>query len=314
LGRISNNQGDQIAKKAFLSEAAALIESLPDTIEKALAFKNIYLSIAFSSDPITDETIHYFVEFERILRALNNRTELALAVIQRGTWAAIQGDNALAASLSKEAERLVEESNDAHLKARVDLYRAFVDILMSDLVTARQRIFDVIQSIYNRSDHLLRRALVVLAIALLQQDLAAWSAKVLGWSGIAEDAVHSHPDWMIFERLELTRGSYAKLRSQLGDKAFAKMLAAGQQLTLEDLQTIPQPSVSAKDSVDSLTLRETEVLQLLAEELSNPQIAERLVVSRRTVDAHLRSIYDKLDVRSRHTAVRVAREKGLLGS
>jgi len=54
------------------------------------------------------------------------------------------------------------------------------------------------------------------------------------------------------------------------------------------------------------------VLRLLAEDLSNPQIAERLVVSRRTVDAHLRSIYDKLDVKSRDAAIHVAREWGLL--
>ena len=52
--------------------------------------------------------------------------------------------------------------------------------------------------------------------------------------------------------------------------------------------------------------------RLLAQDLSNPQIAERLVVSRRTVDAHLRSIYDKLGVKSRDAAIRVAREQGLL--
>jgi ATP/maltotriose-dependent transcriptional regulator MalT len=61
-----------------------------------------------------------------------------------------------------------------------------------------------------------------------------------------------------------------------------------------------------------LTAREIEVLRLLAHDLSNPQIAERLVVSRRTVDAHLRSIYDKLGVKSRDAAIRVAREQGLI--
>jgi DNA-binding CsgD family transcriptional regulator len=54
------------------------------------------------------------------------------------------------------------------------------------------------------------------------------------------------------------------------------------------------------------------VLRLLAQDLSNPQIAERLIVSRRTVDAHLRSIYDKLGVKSRDAAIRVAREQGLI--
>jgi ATP/maltotriose-dependent transcriptional regulator MalT len=55
-----------------------------------------------------------------------------------------------------------------------------------------------------------------------------------------------------------------------------------------------------------------EVLGLLDQDLSNPQIAQRLVVSRRTVDAHLRSIYDKLGVKSRAAALRAARTQGLL--
>ena len=55
-----------------------------------------------------------------------------------------------------------------------------------------------------------------------------------------------------------------------------------------------------------LTAREVEVLRLLAEGLSDAQIAERLVISRRTVHGHLRSIYGKLDVSSRTAAARFA--------
>ena len=51
-----------------------------------------------------------------------------------------------------------------------------------------------------------------------------------------------------------------------------------------------------------LTGREVEVLQLLALGLGNSEIADRLVLSPRTVQAHLRSIYDKLGVNSRTAA------------
>jgi DNA-binding NarL/FixJ family response regulator len=51
-----------------------------------------------------------------------------------------------------------------------------------------------------------------------------------------------------------------------------------------------------------LTGREVEVLRLLALGLGNSEIADRLVLSPRTVHAHLRSIYDKLGVNSRTAA------------
>ena len=63
---------------------------------------------------------------------------------------------------------------------------------------------------------------------------------------------------------------------------------------------------------DGLTEREAEVLRLLALGLTNRRIADRLVVSVRTVHAHLRSIYRKLGVGSRVDAVRYATEHKLV--
>jgi DNA-binding NarL/FixJ family response regulator len=55
-----------------------------------------------------------------------------------------------------------------------------------------------------------------------------------------------------------------------------------------------------------LTSREVEVLRLVAQGLSNADIADQLVLSRRTVHAHLRSIFAKLGVSTRTAAVRKA--------
>jgi DNA-binding NarL/FixJ family response regulator len=60
-----------------------------------------------------------------------------------------------------------------------------------------------------------------------------------------------------------------------------------------------------------LTSREVEVLELVAEGLTNVQVAQRLFLSPRTIDTHLSSIYHKLGVSSRAAAVRFALEHGL---
>jgi DNA-binding CsgD family transcriptional regulator len=63
---------------------------------------------------------------------------------------------------------------------------------------------------------------------------------------------------------------------------------------------------------EALTAREKDVLRYLVEGMTDPQIAEALVISPRTVHAHLRNIYGKLGVNSRTAATRVALKEQLL--
>jgi DNA-binding NarL/FixJ family response regulator len=116
--------------------------------------------------------------------------------------------------------------------------------------------------------------------------------------------------------------------------ATARELAAGAPLCFTDrgvhtLKGVAEPRrlyavTRAKDAPASdegiqysgypagFTGRELEVLQLLVAGLSNAEVADRLVLSVRTVHAHVRSIYRKAGVRSRAAAVRFALEKGVI--
>ena len=61
-----------------------------------------------------------------------------------------------------------------------------------------------------------------------------------------------------------------------------------------------------------LTTREVEVLRLVAQRLSDTQIAAQLIISPRTVSTHLTSIYGKIGVSSRAAATRCAIEHHLV--
>jgi predicted ATPase/DNA-binding CsgD family transcriptional regulator len=74
----------------------------------------------------------------------------------------------------------------------------------------------------------------------------------------------------------------------------------------------PTPPKKAVSYPDELSAREVDVLRLVALGWSNAQIAEHLVISARTVNSHLTSIYRKIQVTSRSAATRYAIEHGLV--
>jgi predicted ATPase/DNA-binding CsgD family transcriptional regulator/Tfp pilus assembly protein PilF len=88
------------------------------------------------------------------------------------------------------------------------------------------------------------------------------------------------------------------------------------------LDTLPELSPSRSQATSSvptspsypagLTTREVEVLRLIAKGLTNVQIAEQLIISLHTVNAHVRSILNKLDVPSRGAAIRTAMERSMI--
>jgi DNA-binding NarL/FixJ family response regulator len=84
------------------------------------------------------------------------------------------------------------------------------------------------------------------------------------------------------------------------------------ELMLTEARSVTGAPRPARVGAVTLTPREVEVLRLVAEGLTDAAIAERLYVSVRTVNAHLRSVYTKLGVTSRAAATRIASSESLL--
>ena len=74
----------------------------------------------------------------------------------------------------------------------------------------------------------------------------------------------------------------------------------------------PRPDRTPPAALDALTEREREVLSLVAHGMSNPEIAQQLVVSPATVKTHMSRILAKLNARDRAQLVMIAYETGLV--
>ena len=101
-------------------------------------------------------------------------------------------------------------------------------------------------------------------------------------------------------------------RTALGDPVFTPGLAGLVLGEFRRLAAEPQSGgPSSAPGVPQLTTRETEVLRLVAKGLSYRQIADRLVLSHRTVQNHVQNTLGKLQLHNRVELVRYAIEQGL---
>ncbi len=135
--------------------------------------------------------------------------------------------------------------------------------------------------------------------------------------------VEGSPDTAIVVLTMQDDPAFAREAFRLGAKAFVVKHAAGAELVdairaASRGETYINPLLGARLAAapegppGGLTPREIEVLRMVAGGYTNPEIAEKLVISIRTVETHRAAIHRKLNTSSRAEVVAFAREHGLI--
>jgi predicted ATPase/DNA-binding NarL/FixJ family response regulator len=155
-------------------------------------------------------------------------------------------------------------------------------------------------------------------------DIGAFAALRRDWSAAAVLLAAAHAllsgqggTFTLPARLSYTDAA-GQAREQLGPEEYGAASRRGAALSLEEALAVAFDQIEATTMVspqfgagsELLTEREREILELLATGASNPQIAEKLFISRGTVRTHVSSILHKLDVHTRTEAVSVAHREG----
>jgi len=200
-------------------------------------------------------------------------------------------------------------------------------VLLLSALVARTQADPVRTAGYLRESLLLRRALGdVFGMAQTLETIAAVAtdagdstraAKLFGatgrvWRSLGVLRVGSHH----YQRQ--SQAATARARVDLGDEAFEAAIQDGWKLSPEEAfhyalepERVPAPEPAQPAQPSPLTPRERQVAQLIADGLSNKQIAVRLVIAQRTAESHVENILAKLGFTSRtQIAAWVARRQG----
>jgi DNA-binding CsgD family transcriptional regulator len=147
------------------------------------------------------------------------------------------------------------------------------------------------------------------AIACLDQASRAFESAAMPF-----DAARARLEWATLAAATDGAVTAQALQESLAvfERLGARRYARRARRLLYKLGIRPRSTLRARSSATPLSPREFEIVQLVVEDLTNAEIAERLIISPRTVTTHLDRIYTRLGINSRTALVRYAIEAGLL--
>jgi len=301
-GRLAVLQGQIEVGRPLLEEALAEATAAGDTTWRAHALHGLALASVFWGEPAA--ALPVLEEALALHRAGRDPFGVPLALVQLATVHATLGDPEQAMTYAEECIALSEAAAERWCAALARWVEALVQWRLGHGARARTYARDVLRLKQPFGDRMgMAMSVEVVAWAESEAGRSTEAARLLGAVQAALDSIGAS----LFGHLREDHDRcLARTREVLGEASFVRAFEEGAALRFDEAVALaagrrtPMPTgADTHDAEVRLTRRESEIAALVAEGLTNREIAERLVVGRRTAEGHVASILGKLNLTSR---------------
>ncbi|HEU0295760.1 MAG TPA: LuxR C-terminal-related transcriptional regulator [Anaerolineales bacterium] len=316
---------DYTASESLLNESLAIARERNEPQLIATAIYGLGVVARFRGDHERAEEL--LQESLRSFRQFENRVGTYISLYNLAEAATTRGDLERAKALHEESLALKRAQNDEWSVANSLMSLATIARLQNNT----SRAMDLIQeslTLFLKIGDTANIAFCLREISALAslQGHSQFAVQLYAFADTSLDAL-GYPSGHAYR--EQSEHPLASVQARMGESRFHAAWESGRSLTLDqaieqarglgslpqhksDSQAFTAPHDKDQGLIVSLNERELEVLRLIADGLSNQEIAARLVIALSTVKWHINNLFGKLGVRSRTQAIAQAKELGLL--
>jgi DNA-binding CsgD family transcriptional regulator len=322
LSDVVISEGNVTQAAQLVQESLALGRELNNRLDIIVALYWLAVTKVFQGN--TEQAVALLEESLALAREVGDMEHIGDAQLMLGGLALQQGNLLQAETYVQESLSLFRELRSEDRAQALSLL-GDIQRMKGDLTQAKANCKEgVMLANEGGVNYILGRSIISLARVVSDEGQLEQATRLFG---VAETLVNPRLELDPFERADYER-AVEDVRARLGERVFATAWTQGRTLSPEQVLAALEPAMMVTTSPtetsltpsakalttypDGLTAREVEVLRLVAQGLTDAQVAEHLVISRRTVNWHLTSIYSKLQVSSRSAATRYAMEQKLV--
>jgi non-specific serine/threonine protein kinase len=307
LGMVVGTRGELERETELLEESLALSREAGSL--SGMAGSIFILGVGWRARGDIERATELFEEALTMFRELGDQALIASVLTHLGYTFLFQGDLERATATSEEAAAMLREQKHISYLADALNILGWAALLRGDSERARALYAESMQLRLELGDKLgALETLVGLACVAEARGEGERAAKLFGACQVLREVMGAPPEP---GESALQEPYLAAARSQLDEAAWETAWKEGKAMGLEEAiayalsedepaRSAPlTPAQHITDKTPMLTRREREVASLVAQRLTNRQIASELVLSERTVDHHVASILKKMGLRSR---------------